>query len=295
MNEDVLTSLAIATQFVHHATYAGTPRQAIADGYSGIDAAFSALMQSVSRAPSKNHKAKLDQIKLAFPNAFDAFVETLESGGRRVGGVALDEIETYYLEWLQARYQTFDVTPSIARFRVAQANRAVEAAMRQIAKSSGMSIDELTQEVNRRAHGFEESELYQALSAAHDHLFDEAERIGERVGKKFGVKFAAATNFCMLDLVASDDVTRHIIKRDEEIARECSRLHVQLCYMIEKLRDRRAALFSAEGMDHKTCVDESTNFMLALRFKYHGEKLTETSANLSLAFGGLFSNADEKE
>jgi hypothetical protein len=44
MNEDVLLRLAIAKQYAHHANFAGTPREAIADGYSAVDAMLSALL-----------------------------------------------------------------------------------------------------------------------------------------------------------------------------------------------------------------------------------------------------------
>lgn len=288
MKEDVLNSLAIATQFAHHATYAGTQRQAIAEGYSAIDASLSGLLHNASKAPPRNHKAKLDQVKSLLPNVFAEYSEKLKNGGRWVAGVPWIEVEAFYGEWLRARYEKFDVEPSVARERVAQANRAVEAAIRHIATEHGMPVGDLTRQVNQRAFGFEDCALYEALSAAHDHLFDRAERLGEEAGSKLGTKMAAATNFSMLDLIASDELTRDIIKNDEEIAAECASLHVQLCSMIERLRDRRADLLSGNGMDRNASVNESTNFMLALRFKYHGEKLSESGDNLGKTIAGLF-------
>src|SRR6185437_8472065 len=50
MKEDVLLQLALAKQYAHHARFAGTPRQAVADGYSAIDAMLSALLARISHA-----------------------------------------------------------------------------------------------------------------------------------------------------------------------------------------------------------------------------------------------------
>ena len=40
MSDDVLFKLSIAKQYAQHADFAGTPRQAVADGYSAVDAVF---------------------------------------------------------------------------------------------------------------------------------------------------------------------------------------------------------------------------------------------------------------
>ena len=42
MKPETIEKLAIAELFTHHAKYAGVARQAVADGYSAIDAMFSA-------------------------------------------------------------------------------------------------------------------------------------------------------------------------------------------------------------------------------------------------------------
>jgi hypothetical protein len=38
IDEDVLASAVIAKQYVHHAGFAGTARQIVAEGYSAVDA-----------------------------------------------------------------------------------------------------------------------------------------------------------------------------------------------------------------------------------------------------------------
>jgi len=41
MDGDVVLTLSLARLYGHHANFAGTPRQAIADGYSAVDAVLS--------------------------------------------------------------------------------------------------------------------------------------------------------------------------------------------------------------------------------------------------------------
>jgi hypothetical protein len=289
MQEEVLEDLAIATQFVAHASYAGTARQAIADGYSAVDAAFSALLLNGEVDPPRNHKAKLDRVRSRFANLLDGYTEPLKNGARIVGGIAWDDVEEFYRQWLQARYEKFEATPFMARTRVSEAKRVVDFAIRAVASANGVALADVKAEVDARAFGSSDCPLYEALSMAHDHLFDQAERLGEEAGSKLGTKMAAATNFSSLDLVAGDELTREIIKTDADIARECGRLHVQLCTMIEMLRyKRQEALERDYASGPLESTNESTNFMFALRFRYHGEKLSETGERLGQSLSLVF-------
>ena len=289
MKDDVLLSLAIATQFAHHAGYAGTPRQAIADGYSAIDAVLSALLLSVPEEPPRNHKAKLTKAKELFPKVFDERAEKI--GTFRMsfsGGVPWDDIEAFYTQWLEARYAKFDVPANEARQRVMEANRAVDAAKHYIATTEKIEFEEVDKAVRESAFGFGDSEHYQALSDAHDHLFQKAEELGERLGRKLGVKMADVTNFCDLDLVAGDRATVDIIKADKAIAEECAAIYIRLCALADDLRNKRCEEFMKDkGVDRPDgeVVNGSPNFMFALKFKYHGESTVHTAANLAAAIG----------
>jgi hypothetical protein len=119
------------------------------------------------------------------------------------GGVPWADIEAFYAQWLNARYAKFDVPSNEARQRIMQANRAVDAAKRYVATAEKVEFKDVDKAVRESAFGFGDSEHYQALSDAHDRLFQKAEELGERLGRKLGVKMADVTNFCDLDLVAA--------------------------------------------------------------------------------------------
>jgi hypothetical protein len=51
MSKDVVLKLALALQYAYHANFAGTPRQAVADGYSAVDAALSAILAREKSIP----------------------------------------------------------------------------------------------------------------------------------------------------------------------------------------------------------------------------------------------------
>lgn len=83
-------------------------------------------------------------------------------------------------------------------------------------KVDGSFPDDVKAKVDALAFGTTDCALYEALSEAHSNLFDEAERRGEEIGNKLGAKMAAVINFAMLDLIASDELTRDLIKDDAE-------------------------------------------------------------------------------
>ena len=90
MDDEVLLKLSIAEQSLHHANFAGTVRQAVADGYSAIDAALSALLLHDGNDPPRNHKSKFDLARQKYPGAFADW----------------DNLEAFYHEWLASRYDS---------------------------------------------------------------------------------------------------------------------------------------------------------------------------------------------
>lgn len=208
---------------------------------------------------------------------------------------AWEEIEALYQEWLQARYDVFDMPAGLVRQRLRMARHVFDHAVQVIATRVGKTKQEIRVLADVRAFGSTEAPVYEALAAAHDHVFAEAERSGEQNGARLGTKMAAATNFSDVDFVASDTMTREIIKNDEKIASECARLHVRLCSLMEMLRDHRYNSLVSDGLEPNVAHNESTNFMVALRFKYHGETLSQTGENLSrsmqLALGQIVQSA----
>ncbi|MGK0489907.1 hypothetical protein [Sphingomonas echinoides] len=282
MNPDTIAKLAIAEQFSHNAQYAGVPRQAAADGYSAIDALFSAILADEGVKPPRNHKEKLDTVRARVPHIFDTHREQRGSSFTYMGGIPWDEIELFYREWLASRYDEFDMTAGKARERVAMMLSANTFVIRWLAEKHGEEWIEVLAEVSRAAYGYAHSETSSALSDAHDRLFSEAEQLGERVGRKLGIKMASTTNFCGADIVAGDDLTRQIIEEDRAIAEHASAVYVDFCRLMDRIRSQRAERIRTDspGMDHGSAFDLATDFMLSMKAKYHGERLSDTGARL---------------
>jgi hypothetical protein len=297
LKQETLEKLAIAEQFAHNAQYAGVARQAIADGYSSIDSLFSALLVDDGQTPPRNHKHKLDAVRELAPKLFATRSERVGSGYSYMGGMEWDEIEDFYREWLQSRYETFDMSASVARGRVATTLSANHFAIRWLADKHGEDWFELRAAVARATYGYEDSEISDALSKAHDYLFSEAEAFGERIGRKLATKMASATNFCGADIIAGDEITRKIIQQDEDIAKHAADVYVSFCRLMEKIRSQRAELILSENpeMEHGDAYDRATEFMLSMKAKYHGERLTHTGNLIAQIIGHAMGRFDESE
>jgi hypothetical protein len=283
MKHETLEKLAIAEQFAHNAQYAGVARQAIADGYSSIDALFSALLIDEGTTPPKNHKQKLDAVRALAPNLFASRAEQVGAGYSYMGGMEWDEVEAFYKEWLQSRYETFEMSASTVRSRVATTLSANTFVIRWLAEKNSEDWLELRSTVARLTYGYDDSEISEALSRAHDYLFSEAEAYGERMGRKLSTKMASTTNFCGTDIIAGDEVTRKIIEQDQGIAQHAAEVYVSFCRLMDDIRSKRAELILAEHpeMEKADAYDLATDFMLSMKAKYHGERLTDTGRSVA--------------
>lgn len=283
MRQDVLEKLAIAEQFSHNAQYAGVARQAVADGYSSIDTLFSAILIDAGEDPPRNHKRKLDLARDRAPDVFATREERSENSFTYWGGIEWEDIEAFYREWLQSRYETFEMSAGQARGRVAMVLGANQFAVRWLAEKHGEDWFELGAAVSRATYGYYESAISEGLSRAHDFLFSEAEALGERVGRKLGIKMASATNFCGADIIAGDEITRRLIEQDQDIANHAVDVYISFCRLMEKVRSQRVELILLEnpGMDHGAAFDIATDFMFSMKAKYHGEKLSDTGEALA--------------
>lgn len=293
MKPEVLEKLAIAELFAHHAQYSGVPRQAVADGYSAIDALFSAALVDRGATPPKNHKDKLDAVRRQMPDIFATRTERCGNGLSYMAGFSWDEIEAFYREWLQSRYERFQMTAGQGRHRVAMAMGAKYFVIRHLADVHGMNWVDLTSEISRAAYGYDDSAMSEALSEAHDRLFSEAERYGESIGRKLSIKMASITNFCSTDIIAGDEITRRIIEQDEEIAAHAMSVYIDFCRLMDGIRNKRLdAIRAADpSISVEDAADGATDFMLSMKAKYHGERLSETGAALArmldVSFGRL--------
>jgi hypothetical protein len=278
---DVLLTLSIARLYGHHAHFSGTARQAVADGYSAVDAAFTALLRNAGLKQPRNHKHKLDLVRETFPNVFDAV--TIENGSAvtHIPGTDWDSLEAFYREWLASRYERFEMGAAVSSSRVREALNVVGAAIRYIAADTGISSEELEARVSTHAYGFDFSEVSASVGDAHERLFAEAEAVGDVHGSRLGMKMAATTNYCDLDVMAGDSLTRAIIRDDKAIAEEAARIYHAFVGLIEQIQAKRLDAISG-GKPHDKCnvaeINQSPDFMLSMKARYHGGTTVEMGA-----------------
>ena len=292
MKEEVLLPLALAKQYAHHARFAGTPRQAVADGYSAVDAMLSALLIHSGQEPPRNHKAKFETARKAFPNAFAAESVQHGNGWSFAPGANWKSLESYYDEWLASRYEKFDMDPGVASSRVREANAVVNSGIRFLAKAEKMEADALDEAASVRAFGYKFSETSIAVGDVHDILFDQAERYGEEHGSRLGTKLAATTNYCDLDLVAGYQLTQRIILEDKEIAVDAAQLYHDFVRLVDKIEKKRLERIcegrSIENSTPEQIID-TTDFMVSLKARYHGGTIPLFGIPWSQALKGVLS------
>lgn len=293
MNEEILLQLALAKQYAHHARFAGTPRQAVADGYSAVDAMVSALLIYDGQEPPKNHKLKFENARKAFPNAFAAESIQRGNGWTYSPGADWTSLEAFYKEWLVSRYEKFDMDPGVAACRAREANTAVNSGIRFLAKQEKIDSDELDEIACIRAFGFKFSETSIAVGNVHDLMFQQAEQYGEEHGSRLGSKLAATTNSCDLDIVAGDELTQKIVLEDLEIAEDAARVYHLFVQLVEKIQEKRLERI-CEGRPVENCTPEqvidTTDFMLALKARYHGGTIPIVGVPWSQALKGVLSS-----
>jgi hypothetical protein len=262
---------------------------------------FSAILVEKGVEPPRNHKVKLDKVRTLCPNIFDERVERHEHGGVSYSGaVQWDSIENYYREWLQSRYETFDLTPGEARGRVAESLQAQNFVITHLADQDGTDAYELAKVISKSAYGYHYSQTTEAISMAHDHLFSEAEHLGEMMGSRLGTKMASATNFSDFDFIAGDTITREIIEEDEQIAAHAAKVYMGFVRLAEEIREKRLfKIMDGEDAPTKEQMNLAPNFMFSMKAKYHGQSVEEISQGLAdtmaRALGNLpiFSEEDD--
>lgn len=278
VDKEVLRHFVIAVQHLDNAKFAGSPRHAIAEGYSAVDACFSALLIDDGQIPSRNHKDKLNSVMKLHPNLLDSYREAIPHGGTLfVPGVPWTSIETFYRDWLAARYEEFSAGPNNARVRLAQAHSAVDFAMRCVGKEHAFAIFELEDKVRTLAFGYVFSETDVATSDLTERRCEKAERYGEVHGSPLGTRLAETSNYCSLAITADDALTRKIIEADMLIAKECTEVYERFIGLVEHIQDRRRVALTPAGPKNPEHPepDETPDFMLSLKMSFHGQKISE--------------------
>jgi len=290
IDEEVLAAAVIAKQHVHHAGFAGTARQIVAEGYSAVDAILSGLLLSRKIEPPRNHKSKLDRARTLFPNAFSSRVEHRGNSAVYSAGVEWDRIESFYREWLAARYSDFGMGHNDAVQRFHDAGAAVARGIETLALEAGETAEHFDRLVLEKAFGFEFSAADLAVGQIHEKRFAEAERRDEMHGSKLGTKLSETSNFCQLAIVSDDPMTKQILKEDPTIADECADLYEKAIRLVELIDKKRSAELAAspESDGSESFVHEhAPDFFLSIKFRFHGSKTSESAGR----FGRLFAEA----
>jgi hypothetical protein len=287
IDEEILTSAVIAKQYVHHAGFAGTARQIVADGYSAVDSMLGALLISRKVDPPRNHKLKLDRTRNLFPDAFAPRVRHGVNSTTYFAGVEWDSIESFYREWLEARYGDFAMSHNDAIQRFHDAGAAVARGIDVLASEAGMTTEAFNQIVLERAFGYEFSAADFAVGEVHERRFAEAERLGEINGSKLGTKFAETSNYCQLAIVSDDAMTQQILKEDTKIGAECAELYEKAIRLVELIDMKRSAELAPSPASDRTELfvhEHAPDFFLSIKFRFHGSKTSESARRFGRVF-----------
>lgn len=291
INKELVLCLALAAQYCHNSSFAGIHRQAIADGYSAVDAILSALLIHKNITPPRNHKAKLDKCRSLFPDLLIDIREEIEANGYFSGGHSFhpgctwDEIEAFYRDWLKARYKEFEGASGYIGKCIGFSNIVFDRALRLVAADNDIDRSVLEDHVNNEAFGYNYSKINEAISDAHSELFNEADQT-----ESLRIKMNAVTNFCDLDVLASDELTRQIICENEDIAHYCASLYIGFTDLIERVKYERFKKLGLEDVDSNASAEDKLkynimpDFFLSLKAKYHGMTNRENVAKVAMAF-----------
>lgn len=298
IDERILVNVVLAKQYVHHAGFSGTVRQVVADGYSAVDAMLSALLLSKAIVPSRNHRTKLQRARKAFPTAFESRITRHGSGSTFAQGVEWDRIESFYQEWLDARYDNFEISHAAAVQRFMDAGAAVGRGIDVLASEAGLSSEEFDRIVLEKAFGYEFSAADEAVGRIDEIRFDQAERAGELYGSRLGTKFAETSNYCQFALVSDDPMTQRILKNDQEIAIRCAKLYEDAIAIVELIDQKRSVELVTEqpdSEDESFIHENAPDFFLAIKFRFHGSKTSESAKRWSSLFARGLSSMGREE
>ena len=280
LDPHITLKLAIAKQHAHNASFAGSARHAIAEGFSAIDSVFSALLIYAGIEPPRNHRHKLELVQKHFPGIFNAVIEKTKNRGSYAPGVSWDMLQDFYQSWLSARYDEFSASAATVGLRAREAQQVINCALRFFANEHHTDYYQLLLVIDAVAFGYGNSAVSDAIGEAHERRFAAAEAYGEKHGSKLGSKFAETSNYCELSIIADDPLTQAIIKQDTEIANACADLYEQFNRIVEDIQLNR--LIRTAGTDDiEKCefakADEVPNFLISLKMRYHGASIAENA------------------
>jgi uncharacterized protein (UPF0332 family) len=234
----------------------GSSRFAVDDGYLAIDNYFSAILLDEGIDPTRNHKQK---IKLMFSH-FGDLLQKAE--------ITQNDIEEFYDWWQKVRYSSTIPTPSKTLYFLRLCNRIISVTLRELASRYSKSYNELEEELYTEILGNRWSSFEEKISYIHEAWQSEAEILGEMgIGSKLGNKMLNPSNFCEILVLADDEITKEIIAKDTEFGSQVADFYQSFLKLVVYVQNARLE----QGVE----PNETTNFMLSLRLRYHGQSMKE--------------------
>ena len=235
---------------------AGSSRSAVTDGYLAIDNYFSAILLDGGISPSWNHKKKLDLIFLHFWNLIGK------------AEITQSDLEKYYKCWQKVRYSSVIPTPKETLNFIRLSYRVISVIIKEIACRYDKSVEDLEEELYVEILGSRWSSFEEECNYIHEMWQHEAEIQGEMgIGSKLGNKALNLSNFCEINALADDNITKEIISKDSEFGSKVANFYQSFLKLVVYVQNARLE----KGIDPY----EITNFMLSLRLRYHGHSIKE--------------------
>lgn len=256
MDLNVMDQLVLSEIYARAAWASGTVRGAIADGYSAVDIAFSALLLSRDISPSHNHKGKLDQVVSASPGIFQNASTTQ------------GDVEDFYKKWLAVRYDNAStVTSKEAVDYLRLSSNLISAIVAAIACRYGEDPIDVESRIYENIFATSFSKIDETVSEIHDGIQLRLEMLGEAEGSKLGNKMVNTSNFCQILALAGDPMTKKIVGESDELALRIGTFYSEFVTLIDWLQMSRLS----EGLQ----AEEMMNFTFSLRLGYYGRSFQE--------------------
>ncbi len=279
---EILNSLTAACRNCRNAIYSGTRAHALTEGYSSIDACFSALVYAsganASEQQFRNHKVKLLWVKEKYPNLFQS-KDGLTLTTHVINHVTWEEIEAYYRLWLQARYSRIELSVYQSSDKIKQAEFIYQTVCCSIADAHDISYHALRERIEFSAFGGVDDTVNRAVSNA---IADYEKAFTDRIVERGGSKIVAALNPVLhtnLAFTTDDPATQEILQTDPVIAKYALDSHSAFLNVIKRIQHLRVnePTMSGTNLEPNLFMD----FVLSLNIKFHGGSVDEISEGIS--------------
>lgn len=256
VNPAVFEYLVLCQGYSRAAWASGSGRDAVANGYTAVDIAFSALVEDHGLPTQRNHKAKLETVGDIFPALFTT------------AQTSAADVETFYQLWLDVRYTTTSVTPLKGVNYLRLSDRIIDAIIDELATRAGEAVTDVLEQLQVAVLGGTDPKVEQVVSDVHDMIQTDLEIQAERYdGPKLGMKLTNPARFCQILASASDPTTQRIIAESDDIAHQLGHVYKSFVDLVNTIQMERYS----EG----TGDNETTNFAFSVRLGYYGLSVEE--------------------